>query len=587
MSSYNQRESFLNLARSLKEKKYADSDSDSCTSQLTDDMANLLSLNDLNEPVASNALTDKLEFKVPFDPPQFNNIITDSFKFSVPPPKKPEIDKLEGGQDRRTRKPKRKKPSDAFDMDEFFISLDCPKPNKRHSSIDNEDLDPRNSKSKEPEMKKKVRTEKNKASNLLDDSTGTHENSGEIREIEIFDTSAEKSSTVEKVEESKSNLNLLFANPSNFFYKKMGNERHSYISQIANGSAGIFLQKPDWLVSDDKLDIKKIKLEIFKKARSILALLTAEKITIQHLNTCSIKELLDMASEHKGELPKELDSMVEGVQREFDDYIGKNVYGKKQHSYKIPNSEELQKLLMIPKNYSVRDHLSRIFLRVCLRTLFEQFFSDEELYETLVEKIIDHVQEEVDKKRKDTFEKLPELKKIFYKTNRKEFSQKFLDPPLNLKTLKANFDYKLPDEDIRNLFVDFWKMISRLQEGENGPNQPAETPKCLFFSHLKQGKELKNGDLWMMLPFKDEGSMKQMQKILKNKEVSLMKAVIKANPEELLEMPLIKIWDQDGKLKGVMDSNSKNKETKDPTDVEVSNLAKQITLMGFPLGESK
>lgn len=587
MSNYNLRESYLNLTRCIKEKRYEDSDADSCTSQLTDDLTNLLSLHDITESQSSNTLTNKLENKIPPEPPLFQSSLADSFQFPVPESKKLEYDQYETNQEKRPRKPKRKKPSDAFDMDEFLISLEGTKPNKRHSSTDHLDLDPRKSKSKEPEMKKKVRTEKTKASNLLDDSLGANENSDVIKEIEILDSSKKpEKSSPEKSEESKNNLNLLFANPSNYFYKKMGNERHYYISQIANGSAGIFLQKPDWQVSKDNFDIKKIKEEIFKKGKRILALLSDNKITMQHLNSCSIQELLDMASTNKGELPKELDTQIEGVEREFDDFIGKNVYGKKQHSYKIPNAEELQRLVMIPKNYNVKDHMSRIFLRICLRTLFEQFFSDQELYDTLVDKIIDHVQEEIDKKRKDTFEKLPELKKIFYKTNRKEFSQKFLDPPQNLRTLKANFDYKLPEEDIKKLFVDFWKMISRLQENEKGSNQHTETPKCLFFSHLKQGKELKNGDLWMMLPFKDEDSMKQTQEILKNKEVSLMKAVIKASPEELLEKPVIKIWDQNGKLMGVMDNNKNDKEVIDTSDNDVGNLTKKITLMGFPLEES-
>jgi len=44
---------------------------------------------------------------------------------------------------------------------------------------------------------------------------------------------------------------------------------------------------------------------------------------------------------------------------------------------------------------------------MCLRIFFEQFFNDQELYEALIEKIIEHVQDEVDKGKKDTAEKLP------------------------------------------------------------------------------------------------------------------------------------------------------------------------------------
>jgi hypothetical protein len=176
-----------------------------------------------------------------------------------------------------------------------------------------------------------------------------------------------------------------------------------------------------------------------------------------------------------------IENEIENIKDQFADYVCKNIYGKKQHSYKIPNAEELQKLLIIPKNYSVRDHVPRIFLRMCLRILFEQFFENQSLYDALVEKIIEHVQDEVDKKKKDTTEKLPELKKIFYKTNRREFSQKFLDPPANLKTVKANFKYFLPQQHLQKLFVDFWQMMARLQDVEGDGLSIQELPKSIFF----------------------------------------------------------------------------------------------------------
>jgi hypothetical protein len=59
-------------------------------------------------------------------------------------------------------------------------------------------------------------------------------------------------------DDSTNNISLekkthfLFANPANMFYKKMGNERHYYIGQIANGSAGAFLQRSEWDLNNKK-----------------------------------------------------------------------------------------------------------------------------------------------------------------------------------------------------------------------------------------------------------------------------------------------------------------------------------------------
>lgn len=246
----------------------------------------------------------------------------------------------------------------------------------------------------------------------------------------------------------------------------MGNERHYYISQIANGSAGIFLEKPDWKITDQQFDLERVKTQVYEKAKHILSLLYSEKISLQKLNVTDIRHLLTEEVSGSDVLPRELVSKLEEVKSEFEENLSKNVYGKKQHAYKIPNAEELQKLLIIPKNYNTRDHACRIYLRVCLRVLFEQFFTDPELYHKLVDKIIDHVQDEVNKNKKDTAEKLPELKRIFYTVNRREFGQKFLDAPQDLKKLKANFSYEIPSQDLRTLFVDFQRMMSRLQELE-------------------------------------------------------------------------------------------------------------------------
>lgn len=103
---------------------------------------------------------------------------------------------------------------------------------------------------------------------------------------------------------------------------------------------------------------------------------------------------------------------------------------------------------------------------MCLRVLFEQFFKDENLYNLLIDKIIVHVKDEVDKNKKDTVEKLPELKKLFYQTNREEFSQKFLHPPADLKTLKANFNYTLPIHRLKDLFIDFLDLLNKLHDNE-------------------------------------------------------------------------------------------------------------------------
>src|SRR5690606_27561689 len=141
------------------------------------------------------------------------------------------------------------------------------------------------------------------------------------------------------------------------FYKKMGNERHYYISQIANGSTGMFLEKPDWKVSKEGFNLDKTKDDIYKKAKRIISLLSSNQINMQNLNNQKIDEILQPGTPIDISLPQELEKEIEEVQNEFEDYISKNVYGKKQHAYKIPNAEELQKLLMIPKNYNVKDHI--------------------------------------------------------------------------------------------------------------------------------------------------------------------------------------------------------------------------------------
>lgn len=66
---------------------------------------------------------------------------------------------------------------------------------------------------------------------------------------------------------------------------------------------------------------------------------------MQHLNTMKIEDILTIQQDPNFQIGNQILYQLNNAKSDFEDYIAKNVYGKKQHSYKIPNTEELQKLL--------------------------------------------------------------------------------------------------------------------------------------------------------------------------------------------------------------------------------------------------
>ena len=154
---------------------------------------------------------------------------------------------------------------------------------------------------------------------------------------------------------------LLFANPANLFYKKMGNERHYYISQIANGSAGIFLEKPDWKSKTTPSTSTLSRPRSTKKARISSSSSTLTKSTYR----ASIPSLSMNSSpinlNPRTPSPRDLESSIQEIQTEFEDYVSKNVYGKKatllqnpqcRRTPKTPHdTQELQYQGPYPQNF--------------------------------------------------------------------------------------------------------------------------------------------------------------------------------------------------------------------------------------------
>mmetsp|Transcript_33075 Transcript_33075/g.29963 ORF Transcript_33075/g.29963 Transcript_33075/m.29963 type:complete len:125 (+) Transcript_33075:937-1311(+) len=124
---------------------------------------------------------------------------------------------------------------------------------------------------------------------------------------------------------------MLFANPANLFYKKMGNERHYYIGQIANGSAGVFLNKPEWDISGNKnvQSLDTLKESIYTKAKRITNLVFENKITIADLNSKTIDDLLLNDPVPVTQMTEKIENEIVNIKNTFGDYICKSIYGKK------------------------------------------------------------------------------------------------------------------------------------------------------------------------------------------------------------------------------------------------------------------
>jgi len=315
---------------------------------------------------------------------------------------------------------------------------------------------------------------------------------------------------------------FLFANPTKFFYDKMSNERHYYIRQLANGFAGVFLEKAEWKLENNRFDLKALKSRIYLRARKILSLLYNQIITVDELNSSKIENILAEHEEEQVNLPAEVQKKITKAEESFEDYILKNVYGKKKHAYKIPNAEELQKAFLINKGSDIQTHISSIFLKISLRVLFEQFFNNKDLYNALVDKIIEHVHVEVDKKKKDTNEKLPELKKIFYKVNRTEFGQKFLDAPFNIKGMKVAFKYSIPYDEIQPLACDFLDMTQRIHLFDEKQRADLETPTALFFPDSQTKIDARKDNFWIAIPFLTQRQLEKTENALKERNIPVM-----------------------------------------------------------------
>jgi hypothetical protein len=151
---------------------------------------------------------------------------------------------------------------------------------------------------------------------------------------------------------------FLIINPADIFYKKMTNERHYYICQLANGSAGLFLEKADWKLDASEaqsVNVAALRTTISNQIRKVMNALYSTQISLTDLNSNGFEKVVDVLTENaingstvltQSQQQSFGEQLSKGL-KDFDDNLIQQVYGKKKHAYKVPNVTELQKLVMI------------------------------------------------------------------------------------------------------------------------------------------------------------------------------------------------------------------------------------------------
>jgi hypothetical protein len=157
---------------------------------------------------------------------------------------------------------------------------------------------------------------------------------------------------------------------------------------------------------------------------------------------------------------------------------------------------------------------------------------DDAVYSVIVSKIIDHLKVELGKSKKESSsDKLAELKRVFYQINRRSFVQKFIEPPMLIKSSKSSFQYYIPTHEVQPIVDEFVQVLTKDCPFTSGSLMYPTLPKN------NNTYSLRGNDLWFGLPISNvnNGSIKSIMKVLTKQDVTHFLGATNFDYEEVMK----------------------------------------------------